>query len=59
MVRPGVHGDQPSLTDLDDGDLRFGADFRSIYATILEDWMGAPSAPILGRSYRKARILRK
>ncbi len=57
MVRPGLLGDHPSLADLDEGDLRFGIDFRSVYATILEDWMKAPAEKILGRAYRKARIL--
>ncbi len=57
MVRPGLLGDHPSMADLDDGDLRFTADFRSVYAAVLEDWMGAPSAAILGRAYEKARIV--
>ncbi|HYM68171.1 MAG TPA: DUF1501 domain-containing protein, partial [bacterium] len=47
-VTPGVHGAQPSLTDLDMGDLKFGTDFRSVYATVLEQWMGVKSDPILG-----------
>lgn len=29
----GFYGDEPSLTDLDSGDLRFTTDFRSIYST--------------------------
>ena len=33
-------------------------DFRCIYAAILEDWMGADAAAILGREYRKAKIIR-
>ncbi len=57
MVRPGLLGDHPSLTQLDQGDLVFNVDFRSIYAAIIEDWMGAPARPILGRDYRKAKIL--
>ena len=55
-VRPGVLGDHPSLTNLDDGDLRFNVDFRSVYAALLEDWMGAPSRDILGGTYRKAKL---
>ncbi|MER7893210.1 DUF1501 domain-containing protein [Micromonospora sp. NPDC094482] len=35
-VRGGVYGEPPSLTDLDDGDLRFTTDFRDVYATLLE-----------------------
>jgi uncharacterized protein (DUF1501 family) len=59
MLRPGLRGDHPSLTDLDQGDLRFNVDFRSVYAAILEDWMGAPAAKVLGRAYRKAKIVKR
>ena len=39
-VRPGLHGAYPSLTDLDDGDLKMTVDFRRVYATVLEGWLG-------------------
>ncbi|MHC5024177.1 MAG: DUF1501 domain-containing protein [Planctomycetota bacterium] len=58
MVRPGLLGEHPSLTNLDEGDLRFGVDFRCVYAAVLEDWMGAPAEPVLGDTFRKARIIR-
>ncbi|MCH7571782.1 MAG: DUF1501 domain-containing protein [Planctomycetes bacterium] len=58
MVQPGLRGKHPSLSDLDSGDLKFNVDFRSVYAAILEDWMGTKAAPILGRSFKKAAILR-
>jgi len=57
-IRPGVLGEHPSLEDLDDGDLRFGIDFRSVYAGLLEDWLDAPSAAVLGGTFRKASLLR-
>jgi uncharacterized protein (DUF1501 family) len=59
MLRPGLLGDHPSLTDLDQGDLKFNVDFRSVYAAVLEDWMGAPAAEILGNRYRKAKIIKR
>src|SRR5262249_46987302 len=31
-LKGGLHGDQPSLTDLDDGDLKYTVDFRDVYA---------------------------
>jgi len=37
-VKGGVYGQMPSLTDLDNGDLKFTADFRAYYRT-LNDWM--------------------
>ncbi len=58
MVRPGLLGKHPSLTDLDQGDLKFTVDFRTIYAAILEDWMGAPSAKVLKSKYDRAKILK-
>ena len=58
MIRPGLLGDNPSLTDLDQGDLKFNVDFRSVYAAVLEDWMAAPATKILGRQYPKAKILK-
>jgi uncharacterized protein (DUF1501 family) len=59
MVRPGVFGDHPSLVDLDDGDLKFGVDFRSVYAAVLEDWLKAPSEKILRGEFRKAEVILK
>lgn len=58
MMRPGVLGDHPSLIDLDQGDLRYGVDFRSIYASVLEDWMRADATEVLGGRFRKARLFR-
>ena len=49
-VKGGVYGTHPSLTDLDSGDLRSGIDFRSVYATVLERWLGQdPSSVLTGR----------
>lgn len=59
MVKPGVHGEHPSLTDLDQGDLKFKVDFRSVYAGILENWFKADSKPILEGSFRAFETLRK
>jgi uncharacterized protein (DUF1501 family) len=52
-VKPGIHGQHPSLApaDLDQGDLRLHTDFRGVYATALETWLGTPSEPILGRKF--------
>jgi uncharacterized protein (DUF1501 family) len=41
-------GEQPSLTDLDDGDLKSTMDFRDVYATLLEQVLGADPDRILG-----------
>ena len=51
QVKGGLYGDQPNLTNLDDGDLKFNTDFRCVYATLLEKWMGADSREILGQNF--------
>ncbi|MCH2141557.1 MAG: DUF1501 domain-containing protein [Phycisphaerales bacterium] len=58
MVQPGVLGAHPSMTNLDDGDLRFNVDFRQIYAAVLQNWMGADAKTVLGRHYAPAPILK-
>jgi uncharacterized protein (DUF1501 family) len=59
MIRPGLLGAHPSLTDLDGGDLKFNVDFRSVYASVLEDWMGLDSAArVLGADFKKAKLLK-
>jgi uncharacterized protein (DUF1501 family) len=50
-VQQGVIGNHPSLTSLDQGDLRYGVDFRSVYASILQNWLQTPSKPILGDQF--------
>jgi uncharacterized protein (DUF1501 family) len=44
-VKGGQYGQVPSLTKLDPGDnLVFTTDFRRVYATMIEGWLGQPSA---------------
>jgi uncharacterized protein (DUF1501 family) len=50
-VKPGLYGTTPSLTDLDKGDLKFTADFRSVYATVLDRWLKTPAEKVLGRKF--------
>lgn len=50
-VKGGLFGEHPSLDDLDNGNLRFTTDFRSVYATVLEKWLDRPSAPIVGAGF--------
>jgi uncharacterized protein (DUF1501 family) len=59
-VKPGVHGRHPSLApaELDQGDLRFHTDFRGVYATALETWLGTPSEPVLGRKFPPVACLK-
>jgi uncharacterized protein (DUF1501 family) len=50
-VKPGLFGRQPSLDHLDEGDLIHTTDFRSVYGTILDKWMQASAAKVLGKNY--------
>jgi len=51
---PGLIGKHPSLTDLDEeGDMKFHTDFRSVYATLLENWLEIPSQNVLGGKFEK------
>ena len=56
-VKGGLYGDAPSLTNLDQGDLRYTVDFRSVYATMLETWFGMPSQQILGGAFERLGFL--
>ena len=54
-VHGGMHGEYPSLReeDLLDGDLHFQVDFRGVYATIAERWLGLDAQPIVGGNYEQ------
>ena len=53
LRQQGVLNDAPDLTNLDQGDLKHQVDFRSIYATVLKDWLGADDAAILGTGFAR------
>ena len=57
-VRAGLVGEHPSLTELEQGNLRHRIDFRQVYATILDQWLGVPSRQVLGQAYTPIEILR-
>jgi hypothetical protein len=45
---PTVRWPRPSLTDVVDGDLKIAVDFRRVYATLLEGWLGLALKEALG-----------
>jgi len=57
-VRGGLIGRGPNLADLDDGDLRVGIDFRQVYATVLEDWLGLPARVVLRGEFERLNLFR-
>ena len=50
-VKGGPVGPHPSLTDLDKDGLKFHTDFRQLYATALDRWLGMDSSGVLGGSF--------
>ena len=57
-VNKGIFGEPPSLSSLDqNGNLKYTVDFRSIYATVLDRWMGASSKDVLGADYGSQSFL--
>src|SRR5919199_4802907 len=58
-VQGGLYGSYPSLSDLDNnGDLKFSTDFRSVYAGMLRDVVGADPAPILAGAFDPVSVMR-
>jgi uncharacterized protein (DUF1501 family) len=54
-----MYGTYPSLSDLDgNGDLKFNADFRSVYAGILKDVVGTDPAAILAGNFDPLSVIR-
>ena len=59
-VRGGIHGTAPDLNpypgnptlENNGGDVTFETDFRSVYARVLDNWLGASSTAILGGDFR-------
>ena len=58
-VKGGQHGEYPSrrAEDLQQGDLVPNLDFRGLYSTILEDWMGLDANPLVGGTFEKPRFV--
>ncbi len=47
----GILNAMPDLADLNEGDLKHKVDFKDVYATVLNRWLGADDKLILGRQY--------
>ncbi len=52
-VKGGLFGKPPQLDRLENGNLVYGVDFRSLYATVLQDWWGLDAANALGRRFER------
>lgn len=57
-VKAGVVGEHPSLTKLEDGNLVHATDFRTVYAAILNEWLGVDATKVLGKGFSPAKVFR-
>ena len=55
-LQGGILGEHPSLSDLKDGDLQHQYDFRQVYASVLQSWLGVDPHQILGGKYRPLKL---
>lgn len=58
-VRAGWHGKSPDLNpaSLQNGDIRHSTDFRSVYASVLEEWLGTDPKKILGTTFPALQLV--
>jgi uncharacterized protein (DUF1501 family) len=57
-VKGGVYGQHPSLDDLDKGDLKYTTDFRSVYVTVLEQWLGRSAQGVIAGSFQPLPVMK-
>ena len=53
LKEKGLINAPPDLSNLKDGDLQYEVDFKNVYATILNKWLGADDEKILGKKWEK------
>lgn len=51
LKEKGILNAMPDLTDLNEGDLKHKVDFKNVYATVLNKWLGSDDKQILGTQY--------
>ena len=56
-IEPGILAPYPSLTDLEEKEMKATVDFRSVYASLLEDWLGLDAAGPLGGSFERLNVV--
>lgn len=56
-VKAGLHGTAPALNLKHNEDMTFTTDFRQVYATMLDKWLGSPSRPVLGGDFKPLGIV--
>ena len=59
QVKGGMYSTYPSLRpeDLTQGDLEPNYDFRGLYSTVIENWLGLDAVPIVGGNFEKLEFV--
>jgi uncharacterized protein (DUF1501 family) len=57
LKQKGILNAMPDLNDLEEGDLKYNVDFKNVYATVLNKWLGADDEIILGKNYSKLNFI--
>lgn len=57
-VKGGLYGERPDLGNLNNDNLRYTVDFRTVYATVAEGWLGASSKDLLGGSFEQLPLFK-
>ena len=57
LKKKGILNDLPDLSDLTDGDLKHKVDFKEVYATVLNKWLGSDDAKILGKQFNHLNFI--
>jgi uncharacterized protein (DUF1501 family) len=57
LKQKGLINELPNLSDLDEGDLKHKVDFKNVYATLLNKWLGADDVAILGKKYEYMKFV--
>ncbi len=57
LKQKGLINAMPDLADLNEGDLKHRVDFKSVYATVLDKWLGADAEKLLGRKYETLNFI--
>jgi len=57
LKQKGLINELPNLSDLNDGDLKHKVDFKSVYATVLNKWLGSDDKKILGKQFEHLKFI--
>ena len=57
LKQKGLLNEMPDLSNLNEGDLKHTVDFKNVYATVLNNWLGVNDKNILGGNYERMNFV--